>query len=222
MPEIDLGQVRGGAPDYAVNDQDDPRYITNRPCYFTGNVIEQTIASNVPITIGDVGLYTGGVMESGEKYRLTINGVSVELTAATETIEGMTGVLIGDSMEEFMEGMEGSGSYVPTYGYIFGMIVQENVAAAAIIPTDGTGAMMMSTFGLTMEDLSSGSIPVTLTHLALEAVKLDKRLLPDGIGGGGKAENIHVVEASNIGDLELFNFAEGDVILMVGNTEVSL
>lgn len=211
-----IREIRSAA-DYAENDPAQPGYIANRPCYFTGVTQEVALLEAQPVPVGEPGPYSGAKMAAGEDYRLTINGVSVEMQAYIQTVGEITGVAIGDSFADFMAG-EG---FVPTCGYVFGMLVTSGQSMIALIPTDGTGAMLMEAFGLAPEDLAAGTVPVTLTHIVREAVKLDKRLLPDDIGGG-RASNIHIVEASDIASVDVSGYAEGDVVLLVGDGTVSV
>lgn len=57
---------------YAVNDPNQPGYIANRPCYFTGKTIEETLMDAVSVEIGTGKNYSGKPMKAGETYRLTI------------------------------------------------------------------------------------------------------------------------------------------------------
>ena len=74
MPQINLGKVRMTDADYAVNDPNHLGYIANRPCFFTGKFIEETLMNAVSVEIGTGKNYSGKPMKAGEKYRLTIKG----------------------------------------------------------------------------------------------------------------------------------------------------
>lgn len=204
------------APDYEVNDPNQPGYIANRPCYFTGETIEDTVMDALSVPVGSPGSYSGEVMEAGERYKLTIKGTSVELTAYEETVEGMTGTAIGDSFVDFYAAESGGGSFVPTYGYLLGTLSSGGAPVVALIPTDGTGAMLMAAFGLTTEELAAGSVAVTLTHLIPEAVKLSKHLLPDGIGASSPVRVVDIGSGS-LSDIDFSNYKAGDIVLVVGN-----
>lgn len=216
MPTIDLGQVRAERPDYAENNVADGRYIANRPCYFTGEILEDTVMDDLSVPVGSSGSYSGEVMEAGEKYRLTIKGTSVELTAFAESPEGLTITMIGDSYVDFMAAASGNGSFVPTYGYLLGTLSSGGALVVGLIPTDGTGAMLMAAFGLSTEELAAGSVAVTLTHLVPEAVKLSKHLLPDGIGAASPVKVVDIGSGS-LSDIDFGAYQPGDIVLVVGN-----
>lgn len=208
---IEKMNVIATAPDYAQNDPAKPGYIANRPCYFTGATKEETVLEAQPVPVGDSPEpYSGAQMTAGEDYRMTINGVSVEMQAYTQTVGEITGVAVGDSFVDFMAG----GGFVPTCGYLLGMLATSGQSAIALIPTDGTGEMLMAAFGLSPEDLAAGTVPVTLAHIVREAVKLDKRLLPDDIGSQIKVVDIGSGDATNI---DFSAYKAGDIILVVGN-----
>lgn len=214
MPQINLGKVRMTDADYAVNDPNQPGYIANRPCYFTGNTIEETLIDAVSVEIGTGKNYSGKPMKAGETYRLTIKGTTVELTAFTETVDGVTGTIIGDSIVDFSASQkEGAAPFVPKYGYSLCMVN----AAVALIATDGTGEMLKAAFGLTAEELAAKNVSVTLTHPVPEAVKLDKRLLPDDIG----ASSIKIIDIGSgsfdPSGIDFTQYSPGDIILVVGN-----
>lgn len=204
------------APDYGVNDPSQPGYIANRPCYFTGETIEDTVMDALSVPVGSPGNYAGEVMEAGEKYRLTIKGTSVELTAFAESVEGLTGTMIGDSYVDFMASTSGGGAFTPTYGYLLGTLSSGGASVVGLIPTDGTGAMLMAAFGLTSEELMTGSVSVTLKHLVPEAVKLSKHLLPDGIGASSPVKVVDIGSGS-LSDIDFSNYEAGDIVLVVGN-----
>lgn len=204
------------APDYAENDPAQPGFIANRPCYFTGNTLEDTVMDALAVPVGELAPYSGETMEAGEKYRLTIKGTSVELTAFAESLEGVTGTMIGDSYEDFMAAASGNGSFVPTYGYLLGTLSSGGALVVGLIPTDGTGAMLMAAFGLSTEELAAGSVAVTLTHLVPEAVKLSKHLLPDGIGAASPVKVVDIGSGS-LSDIDFSVYQPGDIVLVVGN-----
>ncbi len=203
--------------DYAVNDPNQPGYIANRPCYFTGKFIEETLMDAVSVEIGAGKEYSGKPMKAGETYRLTIKGTTVELTAFTETVDGTTGTIIGDSYVDFAASESGSGSFVPKYGYLFGVLSEGGKSQLGLIPTDGTGAMLRAAFGLTAEELAAKNVSVTLTHPTPETVKLDKRLLPDDIG----ASSIKIIDTGSASfdpsGIDFTQYSPGDIILVVGD-----
>ncbi len=214
MPQINLGKVRMTDADYAVNDPNQLGYIANRPCYFTGNTIEETLMDAVSVEIGSENNYSGKPMKAGETYRLTIKGTTVELTAFTETVDGTTVTAIGDSVADFVASQEdGAAPFVPKYGYLLYM-VNTRVAFAT---TDKTGEMLRAAFGLTAEELAAKNVSVTLTHPIPEAVKLDKRLLPDDIG----ASSIKIIDIGSgsfdPSGIDFTQYSPGDIILIVGN-----
>lgn len=199
---------------YAVNDPNQPGYIANRPCYFTGKTIEETLMDAVSVEIGAENNYSGKPMKAGETYRLTIKGTTVELTAFTETLDGTTVTVIGDSVANFAAAQEdGAAPFVPTYGYLLYMA---NTTVAFAI-TDKTGEMLKAAFGLTAEELAAKNVSVTLTHPVPETVKLDKRLLPDDIG----ASPIKIIDIGSgsfdPNGIDFTQYSPGDVILVVGN-----
>ena len=199
---------------YAVNDPNQPGYIANRPCYFTGKTIEETLMDAVSVEIGAENNYSGKPMKAGETYRLTIKGTTVELTAFTETADGVTGTVIGDSVADFAAAQkDGAAPFVPKYGYSLYMVN----TMVALITTDGTGEMLKAAFGLTAEELAAKNVSVTLTHPVPETVKLDKRLLPDDIG----ASPIKIIDIGSgsfdPNGIDFTQYSPGDVILVVGN-----
>lgn len=200
--------------DYAVNDPNQPGYIANRPCYFTGKFIEETLMDAVSVEIGAGKEYSGKPMKAGETYRLTIKGTTVELTAFTETADGVTGTIIGDSVADFSASQgDGAAPFVPKYGYSLYMVN----TTVAFITTDKTGEMLRAAFGLTAEELAAKNVSVTLTHPVPEAVKLDKRLLPDDIG----ASSIKIIDTGSDSfdpsGIDFTQYSPGDIILVVGN-----
>ena len=214
MPQINIGKVRMTSVDYAVNNPNQTGYIANRPCYFTGNTIEETLMDAVSVEIGAGQAYSGKPMKAGETYRLTIKGTTVELTAFTETADGVTYTIIGDSVADFSASQgDGAAPFVPKYGYSLYMV---NTTVALII-TDGTGEMLRTAFGLTAEELAAKNVSVTLTHPAPETVKLDKRLLPDDIG----ASSIKIIDIGSgqidPSGIDFTQYSPGDIILVVGN-----
>ena len=215
MPQINIGKVRMTSVDYAVNNPNQTGYIANRPCYFTGNTIEEILMDAVSVEIGAGGqAYSGKPMEAGEKYRLTIKGTTVELTAFTETVNGVTGTIIGDSYVDFATAQEdGAAPFVPKYGYSLYMVN----TTVALITTDGTGEMLRAAFGLTSEELAAKNVSVTLTHPVPETVKLDKRLLPDDIG----TSSIKIIDTGSDSfdpsGIDFTQYSPGDIILVVGN-----
>ena len=216
MPQINIGKVRMTSVDYAVNNPNQTGYIANRPCYFTGNTIEETLMDAVSVEIGAGQAYSGKPMEAGEKYRLTIKGTTVELTAFTETVNGVTATIIGDSYVDFAAAQkDGAAPFVPRYGYSLYMVN----TTVAFITTDGTGEMLKAAFGLTAEELAAKNVSVTLTHPVPEAVKLDKRLLPNDIG----ASSIKIIDIGSgsidPSGIDFTQYAPGDIILVVGNME---
>ena len=216
MPQINIGKVRMTSVDYAVNNPNQTGYIANRPCYFTGNTIEETLMDAVSVEIGAGQAYSGKPMEAGEKYRLTIKGTTVELTAFTETVNGVTATIIGDSYVDFAAAQkDGAAPFVPQYGYSLYMVN----TTVAFITTDGTGEMLKAAFGLTAEELAAKNVSVTLTHPVPEAVKLDKRLLPNDIG----ASSIKIIDIGSgsidPSGIDFTQYAPGDIILVVGNME---
>ena len=218
MPQINLGKVRMTDADYAVNDPNHLGYIANRPCYFTGKTIEETLMDAVSVEIGAGKNYSGKPMKAGETYRLTIKGTTVELTAFTETVDGVTATIIGDSYADFAAAQEdGAAPFVPKYGYLLGVMSEGGESHLGLIPTDGTGEMLKAAFGLTAEELAAKNVSVTLTHPVPEAVKLDKRLLPDDIG----ASSIKIIDIGSgsfdPSGIDFTQYAPGDIILVVGN-----
>ena len=214
MPQINLGKVRMTDADYAVNDPNHLGYIANRPCYFTGKTIEETLMDAVSVEIGSGKEYSGKPMKAGETYRLTIKGTTVELTAFTETVDGTTGTEIGDSAAEFVAAQkDGAAPFVPKYGYVLYMVN----TTVAFITTDETGEMLRAAFGLTAEELAAKNVSVTLTHPTPETVKLDKRLLPDDIG----ASSIKIIDTGSDSfdpsGIDFTQYSPGDIILVVGN-----
>lgn len=214
MPQINLGKVRMTDADYAVNDPNHLGYIANRPCFFTGKTIEETLMDAVSVEIGSGKEYSGKPMKAGETYRLTIKGTTVELTAFTETVDGTTGTEIGDSAAEFVAAQkDGAAPFVPKYGYVLYMVN----TTVAFITTDETGEMLRAAFGLTAEELAAKNVSVTLTHPVPEAVKLDKRLLPDDIG----ASSIKIIDTGSDSfdpsGIDFTQYSPGDIILVVGN-----
>ena len=214
MPQINIGKVRMTSVDYAVNNPNQTGYIANRPCYFTGNTIEEILMDAVSVEIGTGQPYSGKPMKAGEKYRLTIKGTTVELTAFTETIGGATATIIGDSVADFSASQgDGAALFVPKYGYSLYMVN----TTVALITTDGTGEMLKAAFGLTAEELTAKNVSVTLTHPVPETVKLDKRLLPDDIG----ASSIKIIDIGSgsfdPSGIDFTQYSPGDIILVVGN-----
>lgn len=214
MPQINLGKVRMTDADYAVNDPNQPGYIANRPCYFTGKTIEETLMDAVSVEIDAGQAYSGKPMKAGETYRLTIKGTTVELTAFTETVEGTTVTAIGDSVADFVAAQkDGAAPFVPKYGYILYMVNTK----VAFTTTDETGEMLRAAFGLTAEELAAKNVSVTLTHPTPETVKLDKRLLPDDIG----ASSIKIIDTGSDSfdpsGIDFTQYSPGDIILVVGN-----
>lgn len=218
MPQINLGKVRMTDADYAVNDPNQPGYIANRPCYFTGKTVEETLLDAVSVEIGAGQSCSGKLMEAGEKYRLTIKGTTVELTAFTETVDGVTATIIGDSYVDFAAAQEdGAAPFVPKYGYLLGVMSKGGESHLGLIPTDSTGEMLKAAFGLTAEELAAKNVSVTLTHLTPETVKLDKRLLPDDIG----ASSIKIIDTGSASfdpsGIDFTQYSPGDIILVVGD-----
>ena len=214
MPQINLGKVRMTDADYAVNDPNQLGYIANRPCFFTGKFIEETLMDAVSVEIGAGKEYSGKPMKAGETYRLTIKGTTVELTAFTDVVDGTTVTAIGDSVADFAAAQEdGAAPFVPKYGYILYMM---NTVVSFVI-TDETGEMLRAAFGLTAEELAAKNVSVTLTHPVPEAVKLDKRLLPDDIG----TSSIKIIDAGSDSfdpsGIDFTQYSPGDIILVVGN-----
>lgn len=218
MPQINLGKVRMTDADYAVNDPNHLGYIANRPCYFTGRTIEETLMDAVSVEIGAGKNYSGKPMKAGETYRLTIKGTTVELTAFTETVDGVTGTIIGDSFADFSAAQkDGAAPFVPKYGYLLGVMSEGGESNLGLILTDGTGEMLKAAFGLTAEELAAKNVSVTLTHPVQETVKLDKRLLPDDIG----ASSIKIIDTGSASfdpsGIDFTQYSPGDIILVVGN-----
>lgn len=215
MPQINIGKVRMTSVDYAVNNPNQTGYIANRPCYFTGNTIEEILMDAVSVEIGTGQDYSGKPMKSGEIYRLTIKGTTVELTAFTETVNGTTATVIGDSYVDFSASQgDGATPFVPKYGY---MLCMANTAVVFFV-TDGTGEMLKAAFGLTEEELAAGNVSVTLTHPTPETVKLDKRLLPDDIGTSSSIKVIDIGSGSiDPSGIDFTQYSPGDIILVVGN-----
>lgn len=218
MPQINLGKVRMTDADYAVNDPNHLGYIANRPCFFTGKFIEETLLDAVSVEIGAGKNYSGKPMKAGEKYRLTIKGTTVELTAFTETVDGVTATIIGDSYVDFAAAQEdGAAPFVPKYGYLLGVMSEGGESHLGLIPTDGTGEMLKAAFGLTAEELAAKNVSVTLTHPTPETVKLDKRLLPDDIG----ASSIKIIDIGSgsfdPSGIDFTQYSPGDIILVVGD-----
>ena len=214
MPQINLGKVRMTDADYAVNDPNHLGYIANRPCYFTGKTIEETLMDAVSVEIDAEQAYSGKPMKAGETYRLTIKGTTVEHTAFTETVDGTTVTVIGDRVADFVAAQEdGAAPFVPKYGYLLYMVN----TTVAFITTDETGEMLRAAFGLTAEELAAKNVSVTLTHPVPEAVKLDKRLLPDDIG----ASSIKIIDTGSDSfdpsGIDFTQYSPGDIILVVGN-----
>lgn len=214
MPQINIGKVRMTSVDYAVNNPNQTGYIANRPCYFTGNTIEEILMDAVSLEIDTGQAYSGKPMKAEETYRLTIKSTTVELTAFTETVNGVTATIIGDSYADFEAAQgEGAAPFVPKYGYLLYMV---NTMVALFI-TDGTGEMLKAAFGLTEEELAAGNVSVTLTHSVPETVKLDKRLLPDDIG----ASSIKIIDTGSgsfdPSGIDFTQYSPGDIILVVGN-----
>lgn len=214
MPQINIGKVRMTSVDYAINNPNQTGYIANRPCYFTGNTIEEILMDAVSLEIGTGQAYSGKPMKAGETYRLTIKSTTVELTAFTEIVEGATATIIGDSYADFVAAQgDGAAPFVPKYGYSLYMVN----TMVALITTDGTGEMLRAAFGLTAEELTAKNVSVTLTHPAPETVKLDKRLLPDDIG----ASSIKIIDIGSgqidPSGIDFTQYSPGDIILVVGN-----
>lgn len=219
MPQINLGKVRMTDADYAVNDPNHLGYIANRPCFFTGKFIEETLMNAVSVEIGTGKNYSGKPMKAGEKYRLTIKGTTVELTAFTETVDGVTATIIGDSYVDFAAAQEdGAAPFVPKYGYLLVVMSEGGESHLGLIPTDGTGEMLRAAFGLTAEELAAKNVSVTLTHPVPEAVKLDKRLLPDDISVSSPIKVIDIGSDSfDPSGIDFTQYSPGDIILVVGN-----
>lgn len=216
MPQINIGKVRMTSVDYAVNNPNQTGYIANRPCYFTGKFIEETLMDAVSVEIGAGQSYSGKPMKAGETYRLTIKGTTVELTAFTETEEdGTTYTIIGDSYVDFAAAQEnGAAPFVPKYGYMLFMVN----TMVVFITTDKTGEMLKTAFGLTEEELAAENVSVTLTHPVPEAVKLDKRLLPDDISMSSPIKVIDIGSGSfDPSGIDFTQYSPGDIILVVGN-----
>lgn len=218
MPQINLGKVRMTDADYAVNDPNHLGYIANRPCFFTGKTIEEILMDAVSVEIGAEKNYSGKPMKAGETYRLTIKGTTVELTAFTETVDGVTATIIGDSYVDFAASESGTGSFVPKYGYLLGVMSEGGESHLGLIPTDGTGEMLKAAFGLTAEELAAKNVSVTLTHPVPEVVKLDKRLLPDDISVPSPIKIIDIGSDSfDPSGIDFTQYSPGDIILVVGN-----
>lgn len=215
MPQINLGKVRMTDADYAVNDPNQPGYIANRPCYFTGKTIEETLMDAVSLEINNVKQYSGKPMKAGETYRLTIKGTTAELTAFTETVDGTVFTIIGDSVADFSASQEDDAApFVPKYGYILYMAK----TMVAFATTDETGEMLRAAFGLTAEELAAKNVSVTLTHPVPETVKLDKRLLPDDISVSSPIKVIDTGSDSfDPSGIDFTQYSPGDIILVVGN-----
>ena len=218
MPQINIGKVRMTSVDYAVNNPNQTGYIANRPCYFTGNTIEEILMDAVSVEIGTEQAYSGKPMKAGETYRLTIKGTTVELTAFTETVNGVTYTIIGDSYVDFAAAQEdGAAPFVPKYGYLFGVMSEGGESNLVFFFFFRTGGKLKAAFGLTAEELAAGNVSVTLTHPVPEAVKLDKRLLPDDIG----ASSIKIIDIGSgsfdPSGIDFTQYSPGDIILVVGN-----
>ena len=215
MPQINIGKVRMTSVDYAVNNPNQTGYIANRPCYFTGNTIEEPLMDAVSVEIGAEQAYSGKPMKAGETYRLTIKSTTVELTAFTDTENGVTVTIIGDNAADFFAAQgDGAAPFVPKYGYSLYMVN----TTVVLITTDGTGEMLKTAFGLTAEELTAKNVSVTLTHPTPEAVKLDKRLLPDDIGTSSSIKVIDTGSDSfDPSGIDFTQYSPGDIILVVGN-----
>lgn len=210
MPELNLGHVRA-VPDYTQNDPNGAGYIKNRPCYFTGNMIEELYAS-IPGT--DDGAFVSSLMTAGDKYKFTINNISVELDAYNNSYSGTDFVQIGDNFADFLATGDDA-SFDATYGYAFASIAQDTNIVGMIRVTDET--LMKSSFGLTDDDFTNGNFTITVHHLIPEAVKLDKRFLPDDIGGGSQIKIMDIGASDDVSSIDFSSYKPGDVILVVGD-----
>lgn len=168
-------------PDWAVNDPEAGGYIQNRPCYFTGNQVWETFYSGELAVMGECAWlgFPDALLEAGKEYRLTINGVSVTLTAYEESDDDTSYTVLGDSYLDFTATSEGNDTFTTTLGYFLVTgVVKYLGRIIGLGGTDGTGAMLAAAFGLE-ESALKGNLSVTVEHQVPEAVKLDKRLLPD-------------------------------------------
>ena len=139
----------------------------------------------------------------------------MEHTAVTETVDGTTVTVIGDRVADFVAAQEdGAAPFVPKYGYLLYMVN----TTVAFITTDETGEMLRAAFGLTAEELAAKNVSVTLTHPVPEAVKLDKRLLPDDISVSSPIKVIDTGSDSfDPSGIDFTQYSPGDIILVVGN-----
>ena len=217
MPELNLGHVRA-VPDYTQNDPNGAGYIKNRPCFFTGNVIEEEYVS-IPFSDGIA--VVSNLLIAGDTYRVKINDVSVDLDAYANSYDGISFVNLGDNYADYMELTNAGQTFNATYG-IAVFSVDDGGMMCRIECTDD--ALMKATFGLTDDDITSGAFTVTITHLEEEAVKLDKRLLPDEIvkgslSGAAGSASIKVVdigsESFDPSQLDFSGYSAGDVVLVV-------
>lgn len=223
MAEINLGNVRS-VPDYSQNDPNGPGYIANRPCYIgpTTEVLEFENAS-LSLNIESYNVWPGSEpLVAGDDYKLTINNVTVTLTAAA--MEGDAFVYIGDNYEE----LEANPDLVPEYGFILGTMTLDGIHYYVIIDTDS--ALFFSTFNITSDYLGPDYIPnVTLVHVKQEIEKLDRRMLPDDLMAPSTStpspepatNTFKVVDmdtvSGGITDVDFSQFAVGDVILIVSS-----
>ena len=210
--------VEGAGADYDQNDPNGAGYIKNRPCFFTGNVIEEDYTS---ILFSDGGVNVSHLLVVGDTYRVKINDVSVDLDAYANIYDGISFVNLGDNFADYMESTDAGQTFNATYG-IAVFSVNAGGMMCGIECTDD--ALMKATFGLTDDDLTSGAFTVTITHVEAEAVKLDKRLLPDEIvkgsmSGSAGSASIKVVdigsESFDPSQLDFSGYSAGDVVLVV-------
>lgn len=161
---------RAEIPDYNENDPESAAYIKNRPCYFTGDATYEPFLST---TLG--GLKNGYILidkllTAGDEYLLTIKATSVTLTAFYDVRKNTPCIAIGDS----------SGTLTPVYGFY--AIATTGLIGNVLIIFTTDQAAMMTTFGLTEEDLSDGSLVIRLDRVVRKTgKKLDKRLLPEQV-----------------------------------------
>lgn len=206
MPDVNLGYVGVGGGDWNQNDPKGAGYIKNRPCYFTGKLIAEDYAS---FAGSDGGSEVSSLMTAGDTYRVTINDISVELDAYSGSLDGVSYTQIGDSLAE-------DENVTPTYGYLIFSFENSGHMVCEFYALDSS--MLQAAFGLTADDVESGNYTVKIEHLAPEAMKLDKRLLPDDIGGGSTIKVVDIGGAAeSIADMDFSAYKSGDIILVVGD-----
>ncbi len=199
MPEIDLGKVTLGAPDYGVNDPKAEGYIKNRPCYAREETIRWggSIEGLETVTVGDITLarISGFAPTAeglvGRTVTMTAGGTTVDLTITADTI------------------MEGENCRVLLYNG------DTPIAAVA----DKAGAVSFNGTALTVPSAGIYVILEVMTQMGVTEMsgtvevvqKLDAKFLPAGAGGG----SFKVATPADASNFDPSKFQPGDVVLVI-------